>query len=122
MDALPHCYAPSPGSGASPAADLGYAQRGESNEGGPHAAGESLLFAHDNPILGGCAPSSPGLRWAGQDQNFGHPFLWVTFWVPIKARSLQRCLYIIDIERFKWSGREDSNLRPPGPEPGALPG
>jgi hypothetical protein len=21
----------------------------------------------------------------------------------------------------KWSGREDSNLRPPGPEPGALP-
>jgi LamB porin len=21
-----------------------------------------------------------------------------------------------------WSGREDSNLRPPGPEPGALPG
>src|SRR5580698_2433829 len=24
------------------------------------------------------------------------------------------CLY--------WSGREDSNLRPPGPEPGALPG
>jgi hypothetical protein len=22
----------------------------------------------------------------------------------------------------KWSGREDSNLRPPGPEPGALPG
>jgi integrase len=23
---------------------------------------------------------------------------------------------------MKWSGREDSNLRPPGPEPGALPG
>jgi hypothetical protein len=22
----------------------------------------------------------------------------------------------------EWSGREDSNLRPPGPEPGALPG
>ena len=21
----------------------------------------------------------------------------------------------------EWSGREDSNLRPPGPEPGALP-
>jgi len=21
-----------------------------------------------------------------------------------------------------WSGREDLNLRPPGPEPGALPG
>ena len=21
----------------------------------------------------------------------------------------------------KWSGREDSNLRPPGPKPGALP-
>ena len=25
-------------------------------------------------------------------------------------------------ERKKWSGREDLNLRPPGPEPGALPG
>ena len=25
------------------------------------------------------------------------------------------------IVRGKWSGREDSNLRPPGPEPGALP-
>jgi hypothetical protein len=24
--------------------------------------------------------------------------------------------------RKNWSGREDSNLRPPGPEPGALPG
>jgi hypothetical protein len=26
------------------------------------------------------------------------------------------------IPRNLWSGREDSNLRPPGPEPGALPG
>ena len=25
------------------------------------------------------------------------------------------------VEETKWSGREDSNLRPPGPEPGALP-
>jgi len=25
-------------------------------------------------------------------------------------------------EGLNWSGREDSNLRPPGPEPGALPG
>ena len=25
-------------------------------------------------------------------------------------------------ENAEWSGREDSNLRPPGPEPGALPG
>ena len=25
-------------------------------------------------------------------------------------------------ERKDWSGREDLNLRPPGPEPGALPG
>jgi len=23
---------------------------------------------------------------------------------------------------IEWSGREDLNLRPPGPEPGALPG
>src|SRR5579884_1191156 len=25
-------------------------------------------------------------------------------------------------QRVRWSGREDLNLRPPGPEPGALPG
>jgi site-specific DNA recombinase len=25
-------------------------------------------------------------------------------------------------KRKEWSGREDLNLRPPGPEPGALPG
>jgi hypothetical protein len=25
-------------------------------------------------------------------------------------------------QRKNWSGREDLNLRPPGPEPGALPG
>ena len=27
-----------------------------------------------------------------------------------------------DFERDNWSGRQDSNLRPPGPEPGAIPG
>ena len=27
----------------------------------------------------------------------------------------------LDSKGMKWSGREDSNLRPPGPEPGALP-
>ncbi len=26
------------------------------------------------------------------------------------------------LKGMRWSGREDSNLRPPGPEPGALPG
>src|ERR1700742_3921818 len=26
------------------------------------------------------------------------------------------------LDEFKWSGREDSNLRPPAPEAGALPG
>ena len=26
------------------------------------------------------------------------------------------------VKNHEWSGREDSNLRPPGPEPGALPG
>jgi hypothetical protein len=28
----------------------------------------------------------------------------------------------LGLKGMKWSGREDSNLRPPGPEPGALPG
>jgi len=26
------------------------------------------------------------------------------------------------VKNAEWSGREDLNLRPPGPEPGALPG
>jgi len=26
------------------------------------------------------------------------------------------------VKNEQWSGREDLNLRPPGPEPGALPG
>jgi len=26
------------------------------------------------------------------------------------------------VKKEEWSGREDLNLRPPGPEPGALPG
>jgi len=26
------------------------------------------------------------------------------------------------LSKENWSGREDLNLRPPGPEPGALPG
>ena len=29
---------------------------------------------------------------------------------------------LLDIREKEWSGREDLNLRPPGPEPGALPG
>ncbi len=33
-------------------------------------------------------------------------------------RSLEG-MYLLE---NKWSGREDLNLRPPGPEPGALPG
>ena len=27
---------------------------------------------------------------------------------------------LIDAQQIKWSGREDLNLRPPGPEPGEL--
>src|ERR1017187_9260880 len=37
----------------------------------------------------------------------------------LKARSL-RPPQFNDTERGKWSGRVDSNHRPPGPEPGAL--
>lgn len=29
---------------------------------------------------------------------------------------------LLNLRGIKWSGREDLNLRPPGPEPGALPG
>ena len=39
---------------------------------------------------------------------------------PQGMRSPQR--HSVQLIDFKWSGREDSNLRPPGPEPGALPG
>ena len=35
------------------------------------------------------------------------------------TRCSNRLSYIYHIKN-KWSGREDSNLRPPGPKPGAL--
>ena len=37
----------------------------------------------------------------------------------LASRRLFEYLQLLDL---KWSGREDLNLRPPGPEPGALPG
>jgi hypothetical protein len=36
-----------------------------------------------------------------------------------RARKLRK---VLDGREKDWSGREDLNLRPPGPEPGALPG
>ena len=42
------------------------------------------------------------------------------------GRESAQAAQLIDLLRLirglKWSGREDLNLRPPGPEPGALPG
>ena len=42
------------------------------------------------------------------------------------VRGSAKAVQLIDllglIRGLKWSGREDLNLRPPGPEPGALPG
>ena len=39
-----------------------------------------------------------------------------------RATRLLHSLNHSDFEGKNWSGRQDSNLRPPGPEPGALPG
>ena len=39
-----------------------------------------------------------------------------------KLRPLFRKSLICKLLKTKWSGRVDSNHRPPGPEPGALPG
>ena len=49
--------------------------------------------------------------------NFGHSEIFEreTECGPTSAICLKRL-------RLNWSGREDLNLRPPGPEPGALPG
>ena len=32
-----------------------------------------------------------------------------------------RCSIQLSYRRIKWSEQQDSNLRPPGPKPGALP-
>ncbi len=34
---------------------------------------------------------------------------------------LKTCAHTMNPSRYRWSGRQDSNLRPPGPKPGALP-
>ena len=42
-----------------------------------------------------------------------------------KLTKIRSCLQLLNCFTFSekgWSGREDLNLRPPGPEPGALPG
>ena len=57
----------------------------------------------------GTARSDFGGKQAGYDTNHDTTGDW-----PIVDMSLSY--------RKEWSGREDSNLRPPGPEPGALPG
>ena len=41
---------------------------------------------------------------------------------PMQDRSAAKADIRLTGKEMKWSGREDSNLRPPGPEPGALPG
>ena len=48
--------------------------------------------------------------------NFGHSDI-----LSAKSLRLRRC-YLLQTIKADWSGREDLNLRPPGPEPGALPG
>jgi hypothetical protein len=51
---------------------------------------------------------------------------WAQFWAQreFETRSYYDETLANHNERLKknWSGREDLNLRPPGPEPGALPG
>src|SRR5580692_104593 len=41
---------------------------------------------------------------------------------PLPERNAGKADIRLTEKEMKWSGREDSNLRPPGPEPGALPG
>jgi hypothetical protein len=40
----------------------------------------------------------------------------------VEPMRLRKRLKLLIVNEKEWSGREDSNLRPPGPEPGALPG
>src|SRR6478752_7402205 len=42
-------------------------------------------------------------------------------WFPL-PKPLPRCSYMAQPSALEQSGREDLNLRPPGPQPGALPG
>jgi integrase len=54
-------------------------------------------------------------RETSKDMSMGYDTNYDTRHIPIGID--------LDISyRKEWSGREDSNLRPPGPEPGALPG
>ena len=41
---------------------------------------------------------------------------------PMQERNAGKADIRLTGKEMKWSGRVDSNHRPPGPEPGALPG
>ena len=66
----------------------------------------------------GCEKNKRLLRRGGAQLGAGSR-------IRTEARSLEGCCAtttpIPHVARKIWSGRQDSNLRPPGPKPGALP-
>src|ERR1700679_3274676 len=59
-----------------------------------------------------------GLKSAGSALNC--PQLYRMYRKLTKMRSCQQLLKCFTFSEKEWSGRKDLNLRPPGPEPGAL--
>ena len=61
------------------------------------------------------APSTLSKRWSNDCAAKMTPWY-------VTRGSLFRAFARMQVVEKNWSGREDLNLRPPGPEPGALPG
>jgi hypothetical protein len=56
------------------------------------------------------------------DQVYGIATIGMGNLVSVPSSMVDELCGIYIDEKEEWSGREDLNLRPPGPEPGALPG
>ena len=90
--------------------------------------GESLYSMQSQFSRSSCfcqLGNNPRLReWSGQeDLNFSrYGACEPAAEIPSEAEGPKFTGAPIGNSKEKWSGREDLNLRPPGPEPGALPG
>ena len=82
------------------------------------------------PASATACPLAPSIRTVGEPRSLAEPNVKNVGIIGLVVPGFNdpKSPYDIDAiagliwKKKEWSGREDLNLRPPGPEPGALPG